>query len=152
MKNLRHVKILEIIEKHSIDRQDDLLQRLKNEGFEVTQATVSRDIRQLRLIKTTTSDGVFKYTSLAANKTANTSEPSRFETIFSASMISVDGAGNTVMVKCHNGMASAACEVFDLVEWDDVVGTLAGENTFIILMRSDDAASLIIEKIKKYIK
>ncbi|MEG0804740.1 MAG: arginine repressor, partial [Pygmaiobacter sp.] len=133
MKNLRHSKILELINQYPIDRQEDLLAKLKVSGFEVTQATVSRDIRQLRLVKAATGDGSYRYT-LSNAHLAGAEAPSRFETIFRASVTGIDGAGHIVMVKCHNGMASAACEVFDLVTWDNVVGTLAGENTFIILM------------------
>lgn len=150
MKNLRHNKILELIEAYPIDRQEDLLAKLKTAGFEVTQATVSRDIRQLRLVKAATGDGSYRYTVSSYNNTKEA--PSRFETIFRASVLSIDGAGQIVMVKCHSGMASAACEVFDLVTWENVIGTLAGENTFIILMRNEEAASKIIVDLKNYLK
>lgn len=150
MKNLRHNKILELIEQYPIDRQEDLLAKLKESGFQVTQATVSRDIRQLRLVKAATGDGHYRYTVSVPHRTAEA--PSRFETIFRASVISIDGAGNIVMVKCHSGMASAACEVFDLVSWDGVIGTLAGENTYIILMRSEELAAKIITELKNYLK
>lgn len=150
MKNLRHNKILELIEAYPIDRQEDLLSKLKESGFEVTQATVSRDIRQLRLVKAATGDGSYRYTVSNAHKTAEA--PSRFETIFRASVIGIDGAGNIVMVNCHSGMASAACEVFDLVTWENVIGTLAGENTFIILMRTEEAAGKLIVDLKNYLK
>lgn len=150
MKNLRHNKILELIEAYPIDRQEDLLAKLKEAGFQVTQATVSRDIRQLRLVKAATGDGHYRYTVSAAHQPAQA--PSRFETIFKASVLEIDGAGNMVMVKCHSGMASAACEVFDLVTWENVVGTLAGENTFIILTRSEDAAGKLIVELKNCLK
>lgn len=150
MKNLRHNKILELIEQYPIDRQEDLLEKLKESGFEVTQATVSRDIRQLRLVKAATGEGHYRYTVSTPHRAAEA--PSRFETIFRASVLSIDGAGNIVMVKCHSGMASAACEVFDLVTWEGVIGTLAGENTFIILMRSEEFAAKIISELKNYLK
>ena len=151
MKNQRHQKILELINAYPIERQDDLLTRLKEEGFQVTQATVSRDIRQLRLVKAATGDGHYRYTT-PAGENSRGNRPSRFETIFGESVISIESAGNIVMVKCHSGMASAACEVFDLVTWEGVIGSLAGENTFIILTRSEDAAASLVVELTKYVK
>ncbi|MDK2813583.1 MAG: transcriptional regulator of arginine metabolism [Clostridiales bacterium] len=151
MKNQRHQKILELITTYPIERQEDLLIRLKDAGFEVTQATVSRDIRQLRLVKAATGDGHYRYTTPAGDSPRG-DRPSRFENIFGESVVSIDTAGHIVMVKCHSGMASAACEVFDLVKWDGVIGSLAGENTFIILMRDEDAAGHLVEDLSKYMK
>jgi len=151
MKNQRHQKILELINAYPIERQEDLLTRLKEEGFQVTQATVSRDIRQLRLVKAATGDGHYRYTT-PAGENSRGNRPSRFETIFGESVISIESAGNIVMVKCHSGMASAACEVFDLVTWEGVIGSLAGENTFIILTRSEDAAASLVVELTKYVK
>ena len=151
MKNQRHQKILELINAYPIERQEDLLTRLKEAGFQVTQATVSRDIRQLRLVKSATGDGHYRYTTPAGGSTRG-EKPSRFETIFGESVITIESAGNIVMVKCHSGMASAACEVFDLVTWEGVIGSLAGENTFIILTRSEDAAASLVVELTKYVK
>lgn len=151
MKNQRHQKILELINAYPIERQEDLLTRLRESGFEVTQATVSRDIRQLRLVKAATGDGHYRYTT-PAGQHGQGDKPSRFETIFGESAIQIESAGHIVMVKCHSGMASAACEVFDLVTWEDVVGSLAGENTFIILMRSEEAAGRLVVELSKYVK
>ena len=114
------------------------------------RATVSRDIRQLRLVKAAAGDGKYRYTVSPSNQP--TQAPSRFETVFRASVLEIDSANNIVVVKCHSGMASAACEVFDLVTWEDVVGSLAGENTFIILMRSEEAASRLVVELSKYVK
>ncbi|MEG1012290.1 MAG: arginine repressor [Ruthenibacterium sp.] len=150
MKNARHTKILTLIQENSIDRQEDLLRCLKETGFDVTQATVSRDIRELRLVKTAIGDGRYRYVaSSGVSKAAHT--PSRFETIFRESVLRVDFAGNIVLVKCYSGMANAACEVFDAMVWSEVVGTLSGDDTFFILMRSEDAARKITEEIFKYI-
>lgn len=149
MKNARQIKILELINQHPIDRQEDLLAHLKQEGYHVTQATVSRDIRDLRLVKAATGDGTFRYLPAAgATKTAHTS--GRFETIFRESVLKIDFAGHIVLIKCYNGMANAACEVFDAMHWEDVVGTLSGDDTFFVLMRSEDAAREICDKLKKY--
>ena len=149
MKNARHAKILELIESKSIDRQEELLQQLKECGFAVTQATVSRDIRELGLIKAATGDGRYRYVAAAnATKTAHT--PGRFQTIFRESVIRADSAGHLVLVKCYTGMANAACDVFDAMVWNDVVGTLSGDDTFMILMRSEEAAKAITKEISKY--
>ena len=136
MKNARHSKILELIGQHSIDKQEELLAHLRRSGFEVTQATVSRDIRELGLVKVATGDG---------------HSPSRFETIFRESVLKADFAGHFVLVKCYTGMANAACEVFDAMVWNDVVGTLSGDDTFLVLMRSEDAARTLVGELAKYI-
>lgn len=150
MKTSRHKKILELINRYPIYRQEDLLEHLKSCGYDVTQATVSRDIRELRLVKTATPKGGYRYvTSATAGKTAHA--PTRFETIFRESVIRVDFANNIVMVKCFSGMANAACELFDSMSWNDVVGTLSGDDTFIILMRSEESAKAICVDLEKYI-
>ncbi len=149
MKNKRHKRILDLISNNSIVRQEDLLQFLKEDGFDVTQATVSRDIRELRLIKTSVA-GEYKYVApQEMNKSTHTQ--GRFETIFKESVLNVDFAGNTVLVKCYTGMANAACEVFDSMIWNDVVGTLSGDDTFLVLMKSQQAAEKITQQIAKYI-
>lgn len=150
MKNARHAKILELIGQYSIDRQEELLRYLRESGFDVTQATVSRDIRELRLVKAATGNGSYRYVpAVGMSKTNHT--PTRFETIFRESVLKVDYAGNTVLVKCYTGMANAACEVFDAMVWNDVVGTLSGDDTFFILMRTEAAARAITTEIAKYI-
>ena len=149
MKNARHRKILELIEQHPIDKQEELLSHLKRGGFDVTQATVSRDIRELGLVKIATGDGGYRYVAASgAGRSAHS--PSRFETIFRESVLKVDYAGHIVLVNCYTGMANAACEVFDAMVWSDVVGTLSGDNTFFILMRSEEAAAKITEELTKY--
>lgn len=150
MKNQRRQKILELIAAYPIERQEDLLTKLREAGFQATQATVSRDIRQLRLVKSAMGDGHYRYI-LPAPPTGP-DRPSRFEMIFGESVLSVESAGHIVMVKCRSGMASAACEVFDLAQWDGVVGSLAGENTFIILMRTEESAARMVVELSKYIK
>lgn len=149
MKSARHQAILDLIEKHPIDRQEELLRYLRAEGFDVTQATVSRDIRELRLTKTATGEGTYRY--MAAGDPGKVSHsPSRFETIFRESVLGVDYAGHMVLVKCFSGMANAACEVFDAKPWDHVVGTLSGDDTFFILMRTEEAAADICRKLQQY--
>ena len=151
MKSKRQQVILQLIEEHPIDRQEELLQRLKAAGFEVTQATVSRDIRELGLIKTAASGGGYRYVT-PANQTAVTPHSaSRFETIFRESVLRVDNAGHVVLVKCYSGMANAACGMFDAMPWQNVVGTLSGDDTFLILMRTEEDAKTITQQLNQYI-
>ena len=151
MKKNRHKKILSLIQENNIDRQEVLLEYLNNAGFAVTQATVSRDIKELNLVKIVSSTGEYKY---AQNTIVEDTKATfnRFDYIFSESIKSVDYALNTVVIKCHTAMAQAACEVFDSLKWDGVVGTIAGENTIFILMRTEDMAHKLNDKLKQYIK
>ncbi len=149
MKNARQAKIIELIEQNAIDKQDELMQLLHQSGFEVTQATISRDIRELHLVKTTTGDGAYRYVT-AFQKEKNVHTPSRFETIFKESVLKIDHAENIVLVKCFTGMANAACELFDSMVWNDVVGTLAGDDTFFVLMRSREAAQRLCNQLCEY--
>ena len=150
MKSARHQAILDLIEKYPIDRQEDLLEHLRRAGFDVTQATVSRDIRELRLVKTATGEGGYRYMPANGNgKVAHS--PNRFETIFRESVLKVDYAGHMVLVKCFSGMANAACEVFDALKWKNVVGTLSGDDTFLIVARSERDAKTICTELGHYI-
>lgn len=126
------------------------MRRLQSEGFNVTQATVSRDIRELNLIKAPTGGGGFRYvTPFVSEKPRH--EPGRFENIFKESVLRCDYAGHTVMVKCYSGMANAACEVFDSMVWNGVVGTLSGDDTFIVLMRSEELSCQLCQQLGQYI-
>ena len=151
MKKARHKKILSLINEFNIDRQEVLLDYLKKEGFKVTQATVSRDIKELNLVKIVSSNGEYKY---AQNTIVEDTKATftRFDYIFSESIKTVDYAQNIIVIKCHTAMAQAACEVFDSLKWDGVVGTIAGENTIFILMRTEDMAHRLNDKLKQYIK
>ena len=133
--------ILRLVQEHPISRQEVLLEHLRNEGFEVTQATVSRDIRELCLVKAATTEG-YRYVS---------SRNESFETIFHESVLGVDYAGHVVLVKCYSGMANAACEVFDALQWKNVVGTLSGDDTFLIVARSERDAKTICSELTRYV-
>ena len=149
MKEQRHRKILELIKEFEIGTQEELADRLINSGYIVTQATVSRDIRELRLVKTATGEGGYRYMPANGNgKVAHS--PNRFETIFRESVLKVDYAGHMVLVKCFSGMANAACEVFDAQTWEGVVGTLSGDDTFFILMRTEENAAEITRQLQRY--
>jgi len=148
-KSERQQAILRLIREHSINRQEVLLEYLSREGFDVTQATVSRDIRELCLIKTATPEG-YRYVS-NRSENAGPKLQGRFETIFRESVLSVDSAGHIVLVKCYSGMANAACEVFDALHWENVVGTLSGDDTFLIVARSERDARTICTQLTHHI-
>lgn len=149
MKKERHQVILDLIEREPIDKQEKLLAYLRNAGFPVTQATVSRDIRELQLVKTTDSNGTYRYVVTGKHE-----KQQRFEMIFRETVTSIDFSGTIVIVKCFTGMANAACEIFDTenTDWGDVVGTLSGDNTFIILMRTPKDSEALTQRLNKYIQ
>ena len=148
MKTKRHSKILELISERDINTQEELLAYLKATGFDVTQATVSRDIKELRLVKTMVSDGKYRYASSVSDSNADIGTK---YAVFSQSTKSVDCAGNMVVVKCFNGMANAACAVLDAMNHEGVVGTLAGDDTIFVLMRDEKSATTLVGKIKELI-
>ena len=148
MKTKRHSKILELISERDINTQEELLAYLKAAGFDVTQATVSRDIKELRLVKTMVSDGKYRYPPSASDSNADIGTK---YAVFSQSTKNVDCAGNMVVVKCFNGMANAACAVLDAMNHEGVVGTLAGDDTIFVLMRDEKSATALVDKIKDLI-
>ena len=149
MKNDRQTMILEIISQENIETQEQLLARLQERGITSTQATISRDIRELSLVKAATSTG-YRYVS-SHNEALNPKIQGRFETIFHESVLGVDFAGHVVLVKCYSGMANAACEVFDALKWKNVVGTLSGDDTFLIVARSERDAKTICSELTHHI-
>ena len=148
MKTRRHAKILELINEHDIDTQDELLRRLRDSGFDVTQATISRDIKELRLVKSLSNDGKYKYT---AGKENLRDFSSKFYSLFLDSVISVDSAGNIVSIKCMTGMAQAICAAMDSIHWEGVVGTLAGDDTIFVLCKDNNCAVQLLAEFKKII-
>ena len=141
--------ILRLVQEHPISRQEVLLDYLRKEGFDVTQATISRDIRELCLVKAATAEG-YRYVS-SHSEVLNPKMQARFETIFHEPVLGVDFAGHVVLVKCYSGMANAACEVFDALKWKNVVGTLSGDDTFLIVARSERDAKTICTELGHYI-
>lgn len=146
MKQKRHEKILELIERNSIDTQEELLRLLRNEGFHVTQATVSRDIKELRLLKTLSPDGEYRYVP-AKNETRETTL--KFWSLFKESVLSIRVAQNVVCVKCLDGTANAVCAAFDVLHWNGLVGTLAGNDTIFMLCGDGTAAERLAAELKK---
>ena len=145
MKNQRQNLIMQIVKDENIGTQEELREALKRHGLKVTQATVSRDIKELSLVKTIGSDGNYKY-SLPALKKDIAEQNNGIFGIISDAVVSVDHALNTVVVKCHTGMAQAVC-----AKLDNVVGTLAGDDTIFILMRTEKDASHMAEELRSSI-
>jgi len=149
MKYSRHAKILEIIENYEIETQEELAEYLKRNGFNVTQATVSRDIKELRLIKVLTKNGRYKY---AAIKQQESVISDRLIKIFKDSVLSIDYSSNIIVLKTLSGAANAAAEALDVLDLKDIVGTIAGDNTIFILVREDADKDEIMDQFKKLMR
>lgn len=148
MKKDRHAFILELIEKYNISTQEELLEKLLACGIEVTQATVSRDIKELRLVKQPVSNGHYKY-SLASSADE---KYMKYYAIFAESVTVVDYAQNICMLKCHSGTAPAACAAIDALAIPEVLGTIAGDDTIFILCRNERAAQNTKREIETLLK
>jgi len=145
MRFTRQNKIIELISTNEIDTQEKLAELLKNSGFEVTQATVSRDIKELQLVKTPIASGQYKYTlpEQAARQTTD-----RYAKIFKDTIQTVNGSENIVVVKTLTGCANAACEAIDSMEFPHILGTLAGDNTVFIVCDSKKNMELLIARFE----
>lgn len=146
MKYSRHSKILEIIESKDIETQDELATELRHSGFQVTQATVSRDIKEMRLIKVLTKDGRYKYASIR-EKEGVVNE--RFLKIFRNSVTSIDHAGNIIVVKTLVGSASAAAVSIDALNLKQIVGSIAGDDTIFLLVKEQDMVQDLLKQFKE---
>jgi transcriptional regulator of arginine metabolism len=147
MKKRRQAKILEIINSNAVETQEELQEKLKAEGFDVTQATISRDIKELRLVKELSDNGRYIYS--VGSKQSSEDVSLRAGGIFVESIISVDFALNTVCIKCFSGMANAACAAIDSMKWNGVVGTIAGDDTIFVLCRDESAAEIFTANLEK---
>ena len=146
MKNDRQAMILEIIGQENIETQEQLLTRLQARGFRCTQATISRDIKQLHLIKEPVGQGVYKYAVSGIRTTLNVA--AKLRTIFRECIVSIDYAQNIVVVKTMPGLANGACSALDNMDMNDIVGSLAGDDTALLVMRNTEAAELLCQEIK----
>ncbi|WZL71431.1 arginine repressor [Clostridiaceae bacterium 35-E11] len=149
MKYARHSKILEIIENHEVETQEELAELLKKNNINVTQATVSRDIKELRLIKVLAKNGRYKYASMKQQETAISD---RFVKIFKDSILSIDHASNIVVLKTLIGAGQAACAALDALDLNEVVGTIAGDDTIFILVRKQEDIEELVNQFKKLIQ
>ncbi len=146
MKRQRQAKILEIITNRDVETQEQLLKELQDAGFHSTQATISRDIKELRIIKELTNFGTYRYTT-GAGETGNTFS-TKLNTIFRECITSYDYAQNIIVVRTLPGLASAAASAVDAMNMSVVVGTLAGDDTVFIVMRDNNAAAVFCGEIQ----
>lgn len=149
MKVSRHQKILEIIKYHEISTQEGILEKLCEAGFDVTQATVSRDIKQLHLTKRATASGKYVYT---VQEPKTTPSNMKFKILVQEAVLSTDYAGNTAVIRCHVGMGNAVCATLDRMDWNGVVGTLAGDDTIFVLLRTEEKAREYTEMIEQLLQ
>ena len=150
MKTDRQSMILEIIEKEDVDTQEQLQQRLQEQGVRCTQATISRDIKQLHLIKEPVGQGRYRYTVSSQRNRLNVAD--KLRTIFRESIVSVDFAQNIVVIKTMPGLANAAAAALDGMNVPYMVGTLAGDDTAFLLMRDTESARTFCEEIHEMLR
>ncbi len=149
MKYSRHAKILELIEKYQIETQEELADKLKECGMDVTQATISRDIKELRLIKVMLDDEHYRYAPVSHTEGSITN---KLLTIFTESFVRCDYANNIVVVRTLPGMAQASASAVDALKWPEIVGTIAGDDTILIVCRAELIAEELVNKLSKMIK
>ncbi len=147
MKKQRQKALLDIIENQVIDTQEDLQKALETENFKVTQATVSRDIKELRIVKALDSEGRYRYVRGGGAKNGDVS--SRYADIFSNSVTSIKSALNDVIIKCHTGAASGACAAIDMMFGDELLGTIAGDDTILAITEDAESAAALVGKLTK---
>lgn len=148
MKIARHAKILELIENYDIETQEELAQKLCDEGYIVTQATVSRDIREMKLTKIATEKGRQKYAVISGNDTEITERLTR---VFREAVVKMDYAQNMIVVKTLEGMGMAVAVALDNMQNSEILGTIAGDDTVFCVVRTHNQAVAIIEKLYRII-
>lgn len=146
MKTKRQNEIVRLIASGDIETQEELASELRALGYKVTQATVSRDIRELRLIKVPAKGGGFKYAKPERHETAVSERLAR---ILSDSLVNVDSSGNMIVVKTLSGSANVAAEALDNLGWSEILGTIAGDNTIFIVVRNEADTAEITGRIRR---
>lgn len=149
MKSQRQAKIMEIISTKNVETQEQLLIELQHEGFRCTQATISRDIKDMRIVKELTSMGTYRYTT-SGNEISGTFT-SRLNTIFRECVVGYDYAQNIIVIRTLPGLASAAGSAIDAMNMSAVVGTLAGDDTVMVVMRDNNSAAAFCGEIKNLV-
>ena len=142
-KGQRHIKIREIITNNDIETQDELVEELKIAGYNVTQATVSRDIKELHLVKVPLTDGRYKY-SLPADQRFNPLQ--KLKRMLIDAFVRIDAANNLLVMKMLPGNAKAICALIDNLDWEEILGTIGGDDTCLIICRSEEDAEIISGK------
>lgn len=146
MKEKRHAKILEIIRRQTVDTQEELCDILNSEGFPVTQATVSRDIRELKLTKISTADGKKRY-ALLSDTEDGLSE--KYHRVFQDGVLSIDMAQNILVIRTVSGMAMAVAAAIDMMDCHEIVGSIAGDDTIMCAVRTVEDTVALMRRLKK---
>ncbi|HUM82361.1 MAG TPA: arginine repressor [Lachnospiraceae bacterium] len=149
MKNARHEQILQLIQKFDIETQEELARRLNEAGFMVTQATVSRDIRQLQLHKTASQGGRLHYTAGAGE---NVDLSQKYKRVLQDAFVAAETSGNILVLKTVSGMAMAAAAALDSLDWNEILGCIAGDDTIMCVLRSPDNVAAVIDRINQIAK
>ena len=149
MKTKRQTKMLELIKKHNIETQEELSDYLQKEGYQVTQATVSRDIRELKLTKVAMSTARHKYAALPA---ANADLSEKYTRVFRDAFVSMDMAQNILVIKTVSGMAMAVAAAIDAMHLHEIVGCIAGDDTIMCAVRSVDDTIAVMGRLRKLVE
>ena len=149
MKTNRQSKIIEIIQKNEVETQDEMSALLEKDGFRVTQATVSRDIRELKLTKIPTAGGRQKY-AVITDAPENLSQ--KYERVLREGFLSMDMAQNILVIKTVSGMASAVCAAIDAMKMREIVGSIAGDDTIMCAIRTVDDTYAVMKKIRRIVE
>ncbi|GEB31633.1 MULTISPECIES: transcriptional regulator AhrC/ArgR [Brevibacillus] len=142
-KGQRHIRIRDIISNQEVETQDELVERLRAAGFNVTQATVSRDIKELHLVKVPLPDGRYKY-SMPAEQKFNPMQ--KLKRMMVDSFVSIDQADHFIVLKTLSGHANAVAELIDNLPWDEIMGTISGDNTILIICRSKENTAEVTKR------
>jgi len=150
MKNLRQRKILGLIEEYKLETQEDLVNKLRESGFDVTQATVSRDIKELNLIKIVTDENSYKY-AVASEPRLNLNVH-RLNKLLRDSATSIDHSDNLIVIKTLPGVASAIASCIDHAQWPEIIGTIAGDDTILLVVKPKEAVEKCLETFNKLLE
>lgn len=146
----RQLKILDIIAKHDINTQEELVDYLRSEGFSITQATISRDIKELGIIKTLASDG--KHYKYSAQQTKEASAADKYLNMFKNTVLSIKSTGNLIILRTEVGSAGPAAELIDKLSYDEVLGVIAGDNTIFVAVDRLDHVDMIRRRLEELLE
>ena len=149
MKSARQTAILSLIEQQDIKTQEELAQKLQEMNIKITQATVSRDIKELRLLKVLSSNGEYKY---ATSDQAEHGISERFVRMFVDSVLSVASSGNIIVIKTLSGSADVAGEAIDSMRWPEILGTISGDNTIFVVVKNENDTQEVVERFNEILK
>jgi transcriptional regulator of arginine metabolism len=148
MKARRHQRILDVVRNKPIQTQEELAEELAREGINVTQATISRDIKELRLVKAPMGDGMYRYTVPAERNVDDINR--RIERVFVETVVSIEDSGNLIIIKTLEGAAQVVGAILDDLGWPEIVGTLAGDDTVFVAVKPEDLAHDVMSRLNRF--